>query len=445
MVPDFMTAANKLIAHLKQHQQQPGQQEQQQQQRVQLAVHAGALLRLWSCMAHFFREQGVMAVLPTIGPAAELALQVLTGPQGGLAPYISSTTFVEVRQRPIGAMLLIGICVSACDDAVNASVAGRAGPSSASRAPNQEEAVVVSDTVQLAMILHCAVLIHAARQQQRKQRAKSGSSSSSSSRWAPAEAKHLLQQLSFPLELVQHYADVACKIPTRGRAPPNADTLVEGMIAGLHHLQRAVHLRILALQHPEWVGRYSRVMAAAAEAAAGTAAAAAHLFGSLEPDIGEHMLCQGVRPLQLAFLHLKFICIMGVTQDRLMTAVAALSLIPQLLSSAQVQVVTGTTAIEPADMQRYAHSCLECVWLGLGKQLQQASGVAEAELEGDGSSQAAAAAGGDEYSSRWLDSASTLGGGELHLPADAAGRLQMVWEVYSKCLFESTALYEGGC
>jgi hypothetical protein len=45
------------------------------------------------------------------------------------------------------------------------------------------------------------------------------------------------------------------------------------------------------------------------------------------------------------------------------------------------------------------------MWLGLGKQLQQASGVAEAELEGDGLQPAAAAAeGGSDASSSGGDS-----------------------------------------
>jgi hypothetical protein len=167
------------------------------------------------------------------------------------------------------------------------------------------------------------------------------------------------------------------------------------------------------------------------------------------------MLCPSVHPVQLAYLYLEFLCIVGVKQDRLLTAVAAVSYIPQLLNSTHLQVVTGTSAAAPAVLQRYAERCLEYIWLGLGKQLQQASGVAEAELEGDGAQAAAAeaaAAAGDAGSSRWLDSTSRMEGGELRLPADAAGRLQMVWGLYSKCLFEAhppsnraKALFEGGC
>jgi hypothetical protein len=80
------------------------------------------------------------------------------------------------------------------------------------------------------------------------------------------------------------------------------------------------------------------------------------------------------------------------------------------------------------------------MWLGLGKQLQRASGVAEAELEGDGSQAAAGAS--DSQSSRWADATVASDGGNFKLPPDAASRLSMLWQDCSRCLFMAVSFYQ---
>lgn len=88
LVPAFVTAATKLNEHLK-----------QQQQHASLAALAAALLHVWSCIGCACTHEWLMAVLPAIGPAAELALAMLTGPQGGLAPNFDAHVFQDARQH----------------------------------------------------------------------------------------------------------------------------------------------------------------------------------------------------------------------------------------------------------------------------------------------------------------------------------------------------------
>jgi hypothetical protein len=112
-----------------------------------------------------------------------------------------------------------------------------------------------------------------------------------------------------------------------------------------------------------------------------------------------------------------------------------------MLCNTEGQVRAETSTLEPSAsvLQGYAQGCVEYLWLGLGKQLQQASGVAEAELEGDGLQPAAAAAAAVSDGSGGSSSGSfrTRGGDEVLTP-----ELQKVWSMYSNCLFEAKSLYQ---
>ena len=88
--------------------------------------------------------------------------------------------------------------------------------------------------------------------------------------------------------------------------------------------------------------------------------------------------------------------------------------------------------------EEYAEGCLRYIWSSLGKQLQRAAGVSEAELEGDGSAAAAAACSSSSSREDFRRE-----GVEVDLPADAAARLRMMWDEYSKCLFGAITLYRG--
>jgi len=141
-------------------------------------------------MGNPFTPQWVLHVLPTIQPAAELAIHVLAGPGGGLAPDLTNPTYNLARQHAAVSVALIGGCVTVWDQMIEAEAIRKAGPGSTKRAASREEAPLLSDIVQQATILHAAVFIQACRQQQKQQQqaaADGGGSSSSSSSWAPAE------------------------------------------------------------------------------------------------------------------------------------------------------------------------------------------------------------------------------------------------------------------
>lgn len=205
-----MAATTKLNTHLKQQQQS---QQQSQQQQEELAVLAAGLLECYCCIGSPFTAEWIMAVLPAtaygVGPAAELALALLTGPHGGAAPVTGSTVWVETRRLAATAAALV-----VCSVDVWATKVEKEPRKGSKKAATRKEAVFVSDVVQRVMILHCTVLVHACRWQQQQQRAAGGSSSSSS--WAPREAEKLLQQLQFPLEAVQHYTDTVCSFMASG-------------------------------------------------------------------------------------------------------------------------------------------------------------------------------------------------------------------------------------
>jgi hypothetical protein len=455
LAPTFISAVSKLNTHLRQQQQQQQQQQEQEQeqqptplaqrQQEELAVLAAGLLNMFNSFAHLFSTTGVLHVLPTMGSAAELALLVLTGPQGGLAPNTDNLAFEAARELAATTIFAVGSSVMAW-----AHSGGQPGSVRVAAAP--EEAVMVSDTVQQAVILHFAVLVPAARRKQRqRQRAMNASSSnaSSSSSWAPAAAKRLLQHLGFPLGMVQQYASVVCRASQLAAEP-----LIHQVENGLSYMQSAIEARVAALQQPDsqWVARFSGAMAAAAAAAAAAATADPSPERSVTLAAFQHAVCPAVHPLQLVQLVLDAIHVMGFTQAKLTADTVAISFVARLLTFAQTQVIfVGVPATEASVWQGYAKSCVESIWLGLGKQLQQASGVAEAELEENAhdaqvtSASAATAAEVDDGSATpaWQWSAGLRGGATLQLPADAVGRLQLVWSTYSRCLFGAIGLYQG--
>jgi hypothetical protein len=541
-----MTAATALNVHLwEQQQQQPEWQCQVQQQYV--ATLAAALLLLWHCLALLLSTCWLPAIVPTIGPSTELALLVLTGPQGGLAPDTDIPVLDIARQRATTTVRLVAGCTRFWAERVSTD----AGTQDRAAAV-EEEAVFVSDTVQQAIILHLAALVYACRQQQ-QQRQQAANDGSSSSSWAPAEAKRVLRQLGLPLDLVQHYASLERK------AVPGVDEpILDDMIGALANLQAAIDARARSLAQPDgvWAVRSARSMAAAAEAqaaaeaaneatkaaaadgaaaadeaaaaavaiqtaiaraaAAAPAAAAAaqagagagaaggaaaadadapvaadaavqtflaavsdiiegkaefaaaaerakaaiaataeslenaeaavdHLAYTADANIHVAQTCPGFTLSQLVYLVLESISVLGFKQDRLKAAVGALSFMARLLAYARAQATTDRVAPEASRVHSYAEGCVGYIWLGLGKQLQQASGVAEAELEGYSHQLATAAAAGGSPTSRSQrpEVMQTSNSGSVQTPADAAARLQVLLSMHGRCLFGAISLYQG--
>jgi hypothetical protein len=140
------------------------------------------------------------------------------------------------------------------------------------------------------------------------------------------------------------------------------------------------------------------------------------------------MTAPGIHAAQLVYLVLEA---MGVTwQDRGAPDVEGLYLILMMLGNAQGQREVGAPA--SVAEQQYAQGCVQHIWLGLGKQLLQASGVPDAKLEGDGSQ---AASTGASSSSRHQQESTSM-------PGDAAARLHRVCEEYSKVLFAAMSYYD---
>jgi hypothetical protein len=188
------------------------------------------------------------------------------------------------------------------------------------------------------------------------------------------------------------------------------------------------------LHQPDWAARHSNTIEAAA-------AAATYPAVGTDPSgiAAQHITCPGFHPIQLAFLALEYTtCVLGLDLGDVAPSLMGLSFMSLMLKCASKQVALGLCSLEPAAQQAYAEGCVEYVWSGLGKQLQRAAGVAEAELEGDGS-QPAAAADGDSISKGVV----ILDGVRVELPADDCERLRMLWEEYSGCLFSATVLYAG--
>jgi hypothetical protein len=184
-----VAAVTHLNSYITQEQQQLQRLKQQQQPQLlaQLNTLAGNLLSLWCTMAFTMTEPWLVQLLPTVAPAAELALQLLTGSQGsGLAcapghwldswglqqaalTFVCVGGFVDfwrvaVRLESRKADLLVGSTTTREADLLVGSTL---------RAPTAAEAAVVSDVVQKALILHFCILLQAwqktPQQQQQQQ------------------------------------------------------------------------------------------------------------------------------------------------------------------------------------------------------------------------------------------------------------------------------------
>jgi hypothetical protein len=190
-------------------------------------------------------------------------------------------------------------------------------------------------------------------------------------------------------------------------------------------------------QQQDWAARYSGIMAAATAAAA--AAAAAPARPGLPPIGGVlHTLGPGLIPGQLAYLAIEFLAVMGFAGDDMVSTVIALSHVTMLLAIAtmQEQEAPASSAADCSTRQRYAAGCLEYVWGSLGKLLLRASGVVEADLEGNGE--------GSQPAAQTLNNFTiSRGGVELTVPADAVTRLRVVSSQYSSCVLFAMKHYQG--
>jgi hypothetical protein len=137
---------------------------------------------------------------------------------------------------------------------------------------------------------------------------------------------------------------------------------------------------------------------------------------------------------QLAFLTLEYVCVLGLGLDQLVPGVIGLVFLAVMLNFTMKQVALRVSVLGASEQQAFAEGCVEYIWSGLGKQLQRAAGVAEAELEGD-SSQPAAAACSSSSSTQMMQECVNAG-----LPADAVGRLRLVWVECGACLVHAAML-----
>lgn len=228
LVPAFVKAATQLNSYLS-----TPQQPHQQPPNI-IIEQALSLLHLWNCLGQPYTPQWVLQVLPTLAPAAELALYVLAGPGGGIAPDVQQDVHSRARQHASVTVLLLGGCLTAWDDIIEQQAVQGAG---ARRAANAAEAAVVSDVMQRAMLLHSAVCVCANRHHQQQQQRATGRSSSRSRSWAPTEAAHVLGQLGFPLECVEGYMAAVCK------AMAHPDPLLNHMETSLTRVQCVINIR----------------------------------------------------------------------------------------------------------------------------------------------------------------------------------------------------------
>jgi hypothetical protein len=194
--------------------------------------------------------------------------------------------------------------------------------------------------------------------------------------------------------------------------------------------------------------------AAATEAEADLPLEAGHSVSiNLSKAAAQHLLIPGLHPLQLAYLVLECMCLLGTSQDSLLSAHTGFPLLLQLLNYAQAQQMEGVSAVEPSVMQQNTQGIVEAIWCSPGKQLQQACGVAEADLEGDGLQLAA-----DEVlaaasysisgaSSRVQDTwRRMLTANLVEKPADPDGKMaRSVWSLYGDCLWRALSLYQSEC
>jgi hypothetical protein len=430
LITAFKAAATRLNTFLTQQQQQQQLQPQLHQQLVRLCC---ALLRMWSAIASPCRkgcpDAWLLKLLPALPIAAELALHVLNENGGhGLACGLTTTDQVKAISDGAVALKLVEASVLLWNNMVLRE-AQRTGD--AIRPATQAEAPILSDTVQRALILHCCAFVRAWREgdQQQQQAAASASTAarpSSSSSWAPAEATNLLQQLGFPLAAVHPYTAAVC------------DTFkaVNGGVQHLHlahsAVQASITARQVAVRQQDWQVRYRGILPAVATAAAGAAGSAGP-----QADSNSVVFAAGVLPEQLIYLTLEYLSVLGFGPDVTDPAMSAVSLVHTLLVPAITLRQRPQFALERSVHESYARGCVKYIWSGLGRQLLTASGVTDADEEGD---EAAASSQRDT-----VVNGTTIvqEGGTVELPADAQVRLRMVWGHYSQCLFYAIHYYEG--
>jgi hypothetical protein len=424
-----VTAATHLNSYLsKQHLQQLKQQQPQlHQQLTELVI---AMLYMWTTIANPFTYQWVLKVLPAMHIAAELALHVLTGSEGGgLACDFSIQRHNAAVQFAGAAIQIVGRCVDMSREAADEQ-AQQGGPGAMGYFMRPEPALI-SDAVQKALILHLCLFVRAWREEQQQQRQQlqggrsrssdSKSSSSSSGSWAPAEATKLLQQLGVSLDAAQPYTyAVSAAFDT---------TLMQQMDLALQCFAGSVKLRTLALSDPGWAQRYRGFIAAAA--------AAAPVGG--RNAIEHNVLGPDFHVGQMISLAVEYVAVTGFTPERANPVIMGFQTMSTMLmlTMGQYQFQHPELVVHPerSVRERYTEQCLEHIWSSLGKQLLRASGVAEAELEGDGSQPAAAGGGADDA---------------YAIPADEViDRMRTMWHKYMDCLFYSIRVYkgrkEGGC
>lgn len=440
-----MAAATSLNTYLSR-QQQHLQQLPQQQPLLhhELARLACGLLRVWAAIAlpcvEGCPDAWLLQLLPALPIAAELALHVLTGPEGcGLACGLSTLPYTTAIADAAVAMKLVEACATQWNRMVLKEAQQAGG---VTRAATRAEAPVLSDTVQKALILHCCALVRAWRkgdQQQQQAAAATGTAAPRSSSWAPSEATNLLRQQGFPLPAVQQYAAAVCDTFNV------ANAIMRHTDFALSAVQAAVANRLRALRQPDWVVRYRGIIPPVATAAAAASSAGPQLDSLLHNNmIKVHVFAVGVVPEQLVFVALEFLAVLGFAPDRTQSAMSIVALVHMLLLQAIVLRQLPDFALERSVREGYARSCLEYIWLGLGKQLLTAAGVTEAELEGDGVEGATA----DRPDAFVYPTTLMRDGSKVEIPGDAQERLRMVWGHFGNCLFYAVRLYEGaigGC
>lgn len=230
---------------------------------------------------------------------------------------------------------------------------------------------------------------------------------------------------------------------------PHPDPLMDHLKQGLTRVQCAVNVRMIGLQQQQYAQHYSYFVPSIASAAARTA-------GECYPgrNMMQHIMAQGYYPGQVVNLCLEYLCLLGLgtAGDRLVSDIVGLSLMSMMLTFTLGQEEYGLSQQSTAARRQFADACLQHVWSHLGKDLQRAAGVAEKELEGDGSQPVAAAAeaaAGASSSSGSSGSREVGGmtirreGVEVELPADAVTRMRLVWDEYGTGLFYAIRLYKG--
>jgi hypothetical protein len=178
---------------------------------------------------------------------------------------------------------------------------------------------------------------------------------------ADATARELLKQLGFQrLQDVQQYGKVACD--AAGVLPPEGDTPRGHLISAHGGIQLAFVLRRQAMGHPQWPDLYKGAITRPSPRATQLA---------VDPSLAP-VMAPGVDPLLLLELLLQLVNALGASSD----AVTLSSTLGISLNS--LQPATSRMADKA-----HVEKCLQVMWLGLGRDLLAAAGVAGAELDAD--------------------------------------------------------------